>query len=210
MTRTENEKEESALEGKVSGVTTEQINVELRKMIEAEKVHPLTPKQARVRLEEVLALPEGSMKERKEDIKMCMQKITDSLQEENNVSDEAEENTDEKKTKDGPAVKKQKVAEDVEEAPKDAAKIQAKLMTRCDFEKNADDVVCQLGPNKFCLEPRVFSANNKGQSNAGWGYYKKVKMPVGGRFVWCTVSMNVIVAGSRDWQDGDRTVGRSN
>eukprot|EP00922_Rhytidocystis_sp_ex-Travisia-forbesii_P035489 GHVS01052687.1.p1 GENE.GHVS01052687.1~~GHVS01052687.1.p1 ORF type:complete len:139 (+),score=29.57 GHVS01052687.1:240-656(+) len=138
-----------------------------------------------------------------------MQKVVDSLQEETHEgSDGSEESPTEKKVndkdEDGRPVKKQRLAEEVGEAPRDAAKIQANLMTRGQFETDAEEVVCELGPSKFSLEPRVFSANNKGQSNVGWGYYKKVKMPVGDKLVWCTVSMNVIVAGSRDWQDGSR------
>eukprot|EP00922_Rhytidocystis_sp_ex-Travisia-forbesii_P007020 GHVS01010267.1.p1 GENE.GHVS01010267.1~~GHVS01010267.1.p1 ORF type:complete len:214 (-),score=49.35 GHVS01010267.1:320-961(-) len=200
----------------LSKITEEQIEQELRKFIVAETVESFTLKTARSRLEEHLSLPEGTMKSRKEDIKKCIQKVVDSVQQLNadnkdkGGDEDAGETQNNERETDAPATKKQRVAEEVEEAPKDAAKIQAKLMTRTDFEKDAEEVACELGPSKFSLEPRVFSANSKGQSNVGWGYYKKVKMPVGDKLVWCTVSMSVIVAGSRDWQDGDKAGGRSN
>eukprot|EP00922_Rhytidocystis_sp_ex-Travisia-forbesii_P034548 GHVS01051299.1.p1 GENE.GHVS01051299.1~~GHVS01051299.1.p1 ORF type:complete len:204 (+),score=42.15 GHVS01051299.1:75-686(+) len=194
------------VEDKVSSITAQQIEDELRKFLLPSTVEAFTCRSACAKLEEELGLPEKSMKTRKDEIKKCIKKIVDSF-DDTETAGEADETTCDEMNKEEPPVKKQKLTEHAEEAPRDAAKIQAKLMTRGNFEDKAEEVICELGPNTFALEPRVFSANTKGQSNVGWGYYKKVKMPVGDKLVWCTVSMNVIVAGSRDWEDGERSAG---
>lgn len=82
-----------------------------------------------------------------------------------------------------------------EECPKKIKDLQMKATTKSKFCANAPEMEIELWGNKLTGKPRSFASGNMGWYSGG-----KVEFKVGGKTMWGSIGINLVVMGSKDWK----------
>ena len=130
------------------------------------------------------------IKENKDFLKQKVKAIAkEVLAQDSKESEESQEESDKK------AVKAQIFTASGKAPPRLLKKLQASILTKAEFHKNAQPVELSIFGNRAIGPPREFTSGNN-----GWWTGGKIEVPIGDKTVWAQLGVTITLLGSQTWQ----------
>ena len=157
-------------------------------------------KSLRANLEKKFSM---SLSSRSKEIRDLLQQVISEEDMDAEDSEEAEEaeEFESAASSSKPRTGTKRVASGVKKDIRPSQKTLANKMTRKEFGDNADDIPVHLttveGAKKLFMPKKFFSTGG-----AGWFTNGKINVPVGDQEVYCQYQYQIVVTGSKEWEDG--------
>lgn len=176
----------------------ETLRKHIKTIVDSNDLSQLSLKTVRRDLETRLDMQEGSLDADKQRIKDIVTVEIQRKQQEEDADSSAPLQSTPKKAQ---ATYASQVKNDKEKAGSSekgaTKKRQLDLMTKSQFQKQAEEVIVKIGDKKMKLAPRTFSTGSSGYFSNG-----KVELPCGDQTLMCQVQINCTVIGSKAWAEG--------